>query len=216
MVTIGRSAGARVACDNTWATPVLQRPLELGVDVVMHSTTKYLGGHSDVVGGALIAREEDDFFQRIKLIQTSAGAVPSPFDCWLVQRGVSTVAWRVRAQSEQAFQVARFLSEHPKVAAVHYPGLESHPGHAVARQQMKLFGGMFALQVKGGRAAAMAVAAKVRIFTRATSLGGVESLIEHRASVEHPGTRTPDDLLRVSIGLEHVDDLIDDLTQALA
>lgn len=216
MVAIGRRAGALVACDNTWATPVLQRPLEMGVDVVMHSTTKYLGGHSDVISGALISKVEDDFFRRLRLIQTSGGAVPSPFDCWLVQRGVSTLAWRVRAQSEQAFLVAQFLSRHPKVAAVHYPGLKSHPGHEAAARQMKSFGGMLAFQVKGGRDAAMAVAAGVKVFTRATSLGGVESLIEHRASVEHPGTRTPDDLLRVSIGLEHVDDLIEDLSQALA
>src|SRR5262245_17133868 len=215
MVAIGRRSGARVACDNTWGTPVLQRPLELGVDIVMHATTKYLSGHSDVIGGALICREEDDFFRRVRLIQTSGGAVPSPFDCWLVQRGIGTLAWRVRAQSQQAFQVAEFLNRHPNVTAVHYPGLPNHPGHAVAKRQMKLFGGMLAFQVRGGREAAMAVAAKVKTFTRATSLGGVESLIEHRASVEHPGTRTPDDLLRVSIGLEHVDDLIEDLNQAL-
>jgi cystathionine gamma-synthase len=215
MVAIGRSAGAIVACDNTWGTPVLQRPLEMGVDVVMHSTTKYLGGHSDVISGALISKEEDDFFRKMRLIQTSGGAVPSPFDCWLIQRGVSTLAWRVRAQSQQAFQVAEFLNQHPNVAAVHYPGLPNHPGHEVAKRQMKFFGGMLAFQVRAGREAAMAVAAKVKIFTRATSLGGVESLIEHRASIEHPGTRTPDDLLRVSIGLEHVDDLIEDLNQAL-
>ena len=215
MVEIGHRAGALVACDNTWGTPVLQRPLEMGVDVVMHSTTKYLGGHCDVISGALISREDDDFFRRIRLIQTAGGAVPSPFDCWLVHRGVSTLAWRVRAQAQQAFQVADFLNQHPRVAAVHYPGLKSHPGHEVAKRQMKLFGGMLAFQVRGGRDAAMAVAARVKIFTRATSLGGVESLIEHRASIEHPGTRTPDDLLRVSIGLEHVDDLIEDLNQAL-
>ena len=215
MVAIGRRARAMVACDNTWGTPVLQRPLEMGVDIVMHSTTKYLGGHSDVISGALICNEENDFFRRMRLIQTSGGAVPSPFDCWLVQRGVSTLAWRVRAQSQQAFQVAQFLNEHPKVTAVHYPGLKTHPGHEVAKRQMKLFGGMLAFQVRGGQDAAMAVAARVKIFTRATSLGGVESLIEHRASVEHPGTRTPDDLLRVSIGLEHVDDLIEDLNHAL-
>lgn len=215
LVGIGHRSGAWVACDNTWATPVLQRPLELGVDVVMHSTTKYLGGHSDVVGGALICRKEDDLFRRIRLIQTSGGAVPSPFDCWLIRRGVSTLAWRVRAQSQQAAQVAEFLSHHPKVAAVHYPGLKEHPGHEVAARQMRLFGGMLAFQVKGGRDAAIGAAGKVKLFTRATSLGGVESLIEHRASVEHPGTRTPDDLLRVSIGLEHVDDLIEDLDQAL-
>ena len=138
MVVIGHRAGAIVACDNTWGTPVLQRPLELGVDVVMHSTTKYLGGHSDVISGALISKEDDDFFRRMRLIQTSGGAVPSPFDCWLIQRGVSTLVWRVRAQSEQAFQVADFLNRHPNVAVVHYPGLKTHPGHEVAKRQMKL------------------------------------------------------------------------------
>jgi cystathionine gamma-synthase len=208
--------GARVACDNTWATPVLQRPLELGCDFVMHSTTKYLGGHSDVLSGALIGRVDDDVFQRVRQMQTVGGGVPSPFDCWLVRRGVSTLPWRVRAQSEQALQIARFLNQHPAVERVHYPGLPGHPGHSVAARQMTSFGGMLAFQVKGDRQCAIAVAARVKVFTRATSLGGVESLIEHRASVEGPDTRTPDNLLRVSVGLEHVEDLVADLDQALA
>jgi cystathionine gamma-synthase len=215
VLELAHSAGARIACDSTWATPVLQRPLDLGCDLVMHSTTKYLGGHSDVLSGALISRTEDDFFQRIRKIQTAGGAIPSPFDCWLVRRGISTLPWRVRAQSEQALQIARYLNQHPAVERVHYPGLPGHPGHCIAVRQMKWFGGMLAFQVKGDANRAMAVAAKVKVFTRATSLGGVESLIEHRASIEGPGTTTPENLLRVSVGLEHVDDLIADLDQAL-
>ncbi len=214
VVQLAARCRARVVCDSTWATPVLQRPLELGADFVMHSTTKYLGGHSDVLGGAVITRVDDEFFQRVRKIQTTGGAIPSPFDCWLVRRGVSTLPWRVRAQSEQAFAIARFLSLHPAVERVHYPGLAEHPGHAVAARQMKAFGGMLSVQVKGGEAEAMAVAARVKVFTRATSLGGVESLIEHRASVEGPQSLTPRNLLRVSVGLENVDDLIEDLNQA--
>lgn len=216
VVVLARRCGARVACDSTWATPVLQRPLELGCDFVMHSTTKYLGGHSDVLSGALVARLDDEFFQRVRKIQTAGGAIPSPFDCWLVRRGICTLAWRVRAQSQQALQIATFLTRHAAVERVHYPGLPEHPGHDVAARQMKAFGGMLSFQVKGGTQEAMAVAARVKVFTRATSLGGVESLIEHRASVEGPETRAPENLLRVSVGLEHVDDLIADLDQALA
>ncbi|HJR63154.1 MAG TPA: aminotransferase class V-fold PLP-dependent enzyme [Gemmatimonadaceae bacterium] len=212
---IAHEAGARCACDNTWATPVLQRPLELGVDVVMHATTKYLGGHSDVTGGALIVRESDDLFARIRSIQTTGGAVPSPFECWLVVRGVRTLPYRMRAHSANARAVAEFLRRHPAVESVHYPGLTTHPGHEVAARQMADFGGMLSIQVRGGQDRAMAVAAQVKLFTRATSLGGSESLIEHRASVEGPHTRTPPNLLRMSIGLEHPDDLIEDLDQAL-
>ncbi|MGD9893100.1 MAG: PLP-dependent aspartate aminotransferase family protein [Dehalococcoidia bacterium] len=215
VAAIARAAGAICAVDNTWASPVLQRPLDLGADLVMHSTTKYLGGHADVLGGAVVAREAGGFFERVRMIQTSAGTVPSPFDCWLVLRGIRTLPLRVRAQSASAGAVARYLSGHPAVAAVHYPGLEWHPGHAVAARQMAMFGGMLSFQVRGGARAAMAVATRLRLFTRATSLGSTESLIEHRASVEGPGTTTPDNLLRVSIGLEHVDDLIEDLAQAL-
>ena len=213
---LAHAAGARVACDNTWATPILQRPFELGADLVTHATTKYLGGHSDVLGGAVVARENDDFFARIRLIQTSGGAVPSPFDCWLIMRGIRTVPYRMRAHSDNALRVAIFLSEHPAIAAVYYPGLSAHPGHDIAARQMALPGGMLSFQVHGDRERALAVAAKARLFTRATSLGGPESLIEHRASVEGPQTRTPENLLRLSIGLEHPDDLIEDLAQALA
>ena len=215
MVQIAQAAGALLACDCTWTTPIIQRPLALGADLVIHATTKYMGGHSDVLGGAVVARQADDFFQQLKTVQTLGGAVPSPFDAWLVLRGIRTLPYRMRAHSQNAGQVAAFLSQHPQVIAVHYPGLESHPGHTIAARQMSLFGGMLSFQVKGGPEKAMAVPAKVQLFTRATSLGGVESLIEHRASLEGPGTTTPDDLLRLSIGLEHADDLIADLAQAL-
>lgn len=215
VAAIAHQVQAYCVCDNTWATSILQSPLEMGADVVVHSTTKYLGGHSDVTGGAVITKVEDDFFQRIRTIQTAGGAIAAPFDCWLVLRGIATLPYRMRAHSENALKVATFLNQHPAIEAVHYPGLPEHPGYAIAAQQMKLPGGMLSIQVKGGQNQAFAVAAKVKIFTRATSLGGVESLIEHRASIEKPGTKTPDNLLRISIGLEHADDLIEDLAQAL-
>lgn len=214
-VELAHAAGARVVVDNTWATPAGQRPLELGADLVMHATTKYLGGHSDVLGGALIARRDDEFFARVRLVQQAGGAVAAPFDAWLVLRGLRTLPWRVRAQSANAETVARFLAGHPAVSRVHYPGLASHPSHAVAARQMRLWGGMASFEVHGGRADALRVAGKVKVFTRATSLGGTESLIEHRASVEGPASRTPEGLLRLSIGLEHPTDLVDDLAQAL-
>lgn len=212
---LAHTVGAAVACDNTWATPVAQRPLALGADLVVHSTTKYLGGHSDTLGGAVVARVGDERFARIRQIQGSMGAVLSPFDSWLTLRGVRTLAYRMRGHSEHALAVARFLAEHPAVTAVHYPGLPGHPGHEVAARQMSLFGGMLSLQTRGGAETALAVAARVRVFTRATSLGGVESLIAHRASTEGPASRAPQNLLRLSIGLEHPDDLIEDLDQAL-
>jgi cystathionine gamma-synthase len=212
---IAHAAGARFVVDNTTATPILQSPFKHGADLIVHATTKYLGGHTDVLGGALVVRERGPWLDRLRLLQTSGGAVPSPFDCWLVLRGIRTLPYRVRAQSANALAVATFLAAHPRVEAVHYPGLASHPGHDVARRQMSMFGGMLSLQINGGVDAAMAVAAKIRLFTRATSFGGTESLLEHRASVEGPGTSTPPNLLRVSIGLEHPDDLIEDLAQAL-
>jgi len=219
---IAHRSGAACVCDNTWATPALQRPLELGADMVVHATTKYLGGHSDVTSGAVVAKNDDNLFQRIRLIQVTAGAIPSAFDCWLVLRGIRTLPYRMRAHSENATAVAAFLNRDPaSVEAVYYPGLRGHPGHAIAARQMSLFGGMVSVQIYGGRDAAMKVAAKVRLFTRATSLGGTDSLIEHRASVENYGvepgqeTGTPENLLRLSIGLEHPDDLIQDLVQAL-
>jgi cystathionine gamma-synthase len=204
IVEIARDARLLCVCDNTWASPMLQRPLELGADLVMHSTTKYLGGHSDVLGGTIISRENSEFFQRIRLIQTTCGAVPSPFECWLVLRGIRTLHLRMPAHSENAMRIAQFLNDHSRVEAVHYPGLPDHPGHDIAARQMSSFGGMVSFQVKGGKDEAMQVAGKVKVFIRATSLGGTESLIEHRASIEGPNTKTPDNLLRMSIGLENV------------
>ena len=212
---IARRAGARAVADNTFASPALQNPLALGCDLVVHATTKYLGGRSDVLGGAVVARENDAAFAELRNAQVYGGAVPSPFDCWLVMRSLPTLAARMQAHCANARRVAAFLHTHPNVSAVHYPGLEESPFHALARRQMRDFGGMLSFEVKGGMEAAMAVAAAVEIFTRATSLGGVESLIEHRASIEGPESRTPEGLLRASIGLEHADDLIDDLAQAL-
>ena len=212
---IARAAGARLVCDNSTATAVLQRPLALGADLVVHATTKYLAGHGDVMGGAVVAARRDAFFDRVRTIQGAAGAVPSPFDCWLVRRGIRTLPWRMRAHSDNALRVATALATHPRVEVVHYPGLPGHPQHDVARRQMAAFGGMLSIQVRGGREAAFGVAANVRVFTCATSFGSTESLLEHRASVEGAATRSPDNLLRLSIGLEHPDDLLDDLTRAL-
>jgi cystathionine gamma-synthase len=214
VAALAHGAGAVCVCDNTSA-PVIQRPLALGADLVVYATTKYLGGHGDVLGGAVVTRARDAFYERVRAIQGSGGAVPSPFDCWLVRRGIRTLPWRMRAHSDNALKVATFLAAHPRVEAVHYPGLASHPQAEVARRQMTGFGGMLSVQVKGGRAAAFAVESKVRIFTCATSFGGTESLLEHRASVEGAATRSPENLLRLSIGLEHPDDLIEDLGQAL-
>ena len=213
---IARESGALVAVDNTWATPICQRPLELGADISMHASTKYLGGHTDVMGGILVARKDDEFLARIRAVQATAGGIAAPFDSWLVHRGLKTLAWRVRAHTENAVAVTNFLSSHERVRVVHYPGVASHPGHDVAARQMRLSGGMASFEVHGGRGEALGVAAKCRVFTRATSLGGVESLIEHRASIEGPATRAPEGLLRLSIGLEHPDDLIEDLARALS
>ena len=214
---LGRERGALVCCDNTFATPIWQRPLELGADLVMHSSTKYFGGHSDVMGGAVIVREQSELAQRLHAYQETAGAVPSPFDCWLIRRSLTTLACRVRAQTQTAERLAAFLGAHAAVERVYYPGLETHPNHAVARRQMKGgFGAMLSFGVRGGRDKAFGVAARTKLFARATSLGGVESLIEHRASVEGPHTVTPQNLLRASIGLEHADDLIADLDRALS
>lgn len=211
---IAHAARAVCACDNTWA-PLVQRPLEIGVDFVVHATTKYIGGHSDVTGGAIIAREESGLFERMRVNQTIGGGIPAPFDCWLTLRGLRTLPGRIRAHCDNAVAVAKFLIAHERVERVNYPGLTNHPGHEVAARQMSAFGGMLSFEVRGGREAAIAVAAKTRLFTRATSLGGVESLIEHRASVTGESPLTPQGLLRASIGLEHPADLIEDLAQAL-
>ena len=215
VAALAHGAGALVACDNTWATPFLQRPLALGYDIVMHSTTKYLSGHSDVMGGVVVTREATGITERLRSLQATGGAVPSPFDCWLVLRGIRTLPYRMRGHCANAAAVASFLAPHRGVERVHYPGLPNDPGHAIAATQMDAPGGMLSFVVRGGRPAALGIAARLRVFTRATSLGGPESLIEHRASVEGTGTRAPEGLLRVSVGLEHADDLVEDLAQAL-
>jgi cystathionine gamma-synthase len=211
---IARAAGALCACDNTWA-PIVQRPLDHGCDIVMHSTTKYLGGHSDVTGGAVVVRSRGEFSERLREIQGTCGGVPSPFDCWLIMRGARSLPWRMRGHCENAMALATWLADHPQVETVNYPGLESHPGHAIAARQMTAFSGMLSFEVRGGSDAARSVAAKTKLFIQATSLGGVESLIEHRASIKGEDPRTPQGLLRLSVGLEHQDDLIEDLAQAL-
>ena len=212
-----RKAGALVVADNTWATPLLCRPLSLGAHVVMHSTTKYLGGHSDVLGGALVLGSDApaDFTGRVREWQRLGGAVPAPFDCWLLQRSLATLPLRIRAQSATAAALAAWLAGSPRVEAVLYPGLSAHPGHATASRQMAGPGAMISFLVRGDFAAARAVAGRLQLITRATSLGGVESMIEHRKPAEGPQSTTPDNLLRLSVGLEHVDDLRDDLQQAL-
>ena len=214
LADFAHSRGALVACDATWTPPPVQRSLELGADLVLHSTTKYLAGHSDVLGGAVVARRAAGVFEQLRTVQNLEGAVPSPFDCWLVLRSLRTLPYRMRAHTENAGKVAAFLAAQPQVERVYYPGLESHPNHDVAARQMASFGGMLSFEVSA-EAAAMRVAANVQLFTRGTSLGGVESLIEHRASIEGPESTTPRGLLRVSVGLEHPDDLIADLAQAL-
>ncbi|MGI9264612.1 MAG: trans-sulfuration enzyme family protein [Gammaproteobacteria bacterium] len=206
---------AAFACDNTFATPVLQNPLTLGADLVVHSATKYLGGHSDLMSGVVAGRSPGGWSEELATLRATGGAVPSPFDCWLLQRSLPTLPVRVRTQSAAALLVANFCTTRPEIENVLYPGLPAHPGHRIAAGQMSGFGGMLSIRLAGGDEAARGVAARVRLFTRATSLGGVESLIEHRASIEGPDTETPDDLLRLSIGLEHPDDLIADLAQAL-
>ena len=213
---LARASGAWVACDNTWATPMLQRPLELGADLVVHATTKYLSGHSDVTGGVVVLGECEQLGARVRELQADGGAIPSPLDCWLTLRGVRTLPCRMRVHCQNAEAVARCLSRHARVERVHYPGLEDSAGHRIACRQMRAFGGMVSFEVEGGERAAMAVAARLSLITRATSLGGPESLIEHRASIEGEHSRSPKGLLRMSVGLEHPDDLVADLEQALA
>jgi cystathionine gamma-synthase len=213
---LAHGAGARLAVDSTVATPVLTRPLALGADLVMHSATKYLNGHSDVVAGALVTAQSDDFWHKVATLRHNGGAILGSFEAWLLLRGLRTLYLRVERACRTAEHLAARLTAHPAIAAVLYPGLPEHPGHAVAARQMQGgFGGMLSIRVQGGEQAAIAAAAKVRIWKRATSLGGVESLIEHRASVEGPGTPAPPDLLRLSVGIEDPDDLFDDLDQAL-
>ncbi len=213
---IARGCGARLVVDSTVPTPVLTRPLELGADLVMHSATKYLNGHGDVVAGALVTAREDDAWSRLREMRAEGGAILGSFEAWLLQRGMRTLFLRVARASATALQVARHFENHPQLEQVLYPGLESHPGHAVAARQMRGgYGGMLSLRVKGGASAALEVAKACRVFIRATSLGGVESLVEHRYTVEGPASPIPEDLLRLSIGLETPADLIGDLEQAL-
>ena len=206
---------AHVVVDNTWPSPALTRPIEHGADIVLHSVTKYLGGHSDVLGGALVFAKEDDLFSRVVEIQREAGAVLDPFSSWLTLRGMRSLIPRITHQCNSALQLATWLDSHKAVEAVHYPGLPSHPSHDTARRQMSAFGGMLSFRVHGGKMAALDLVRTSRLFTNATSLGGTESLMEHRASAEGDGSTTPENLLRVSVGLESVDDLQDDLSQAL-
>jgi cystathionine gamma-synthase len=215
LASIAHAANAMLIADSTFATPALQRPIEQGADIVMHSTTKYLGGHSDVQGGSLAFARADAFSEAVAHCRKITGGVASPFNSWLILRGIRSLPARMRVHCENAMAVVRALERHKNVEAVHYPGLESHAGHEIAARQMSSFGGMLSFNVRGGRAEAQAVTAKTKLFTRATSLGGTESLIEHRASSEGSGSRTAENLLRVSVGLEHADDLIEDLTRAL-
>jgi cystathionine gamma-synthase len=213
---IAHAAGARLAVDSTAATPVLTQPIALGADLVMHSATKYLNGHSDVVAGALVAARADDFWARIERNRVDLGAVLGSFEAWLLQRGLRTLFLRVRRSSETALKLATHLADHPRVSEVLYPGLPGHAGHAIAEQQMQGgFGGMLSIRVTGGFEAAQRVATGCRRFLPATSLGGVESLIEHRAAIEGPDSPIPPDLLRISVGIEHPDDLLLDLDRVL-
>ncbi|MFF3394260.1 cystathionine gamma-synthase [Streptomyces sp. NPDC002669] len=216
---VARAAGVRLVVDNTFASPYLQQPLALGADVVVHSMTKYMGGHSDVVGGALVV-DDPDLAEQLTYHQNAMGAVAGPFDAWLVLRGIKTLAVRMDRHSENAAKVVDLLTRHPKVSQVLYPGLPEHPGHEIAAKQMKAFGGMVSFRVEGGEEAAVQVCNRTRLFTLGESLGGVESLVEHPGRMTHASAagsplEVPADLVRVSVGIENADDLLADLTQAL-
>lgn len=214
-IEIAHSKGALVCVDNTFATPFNINPIEFGADLVMHSTSKYLGGHSDILGGAIVSAEEDDFFQKIKTIQRSQGAVPSPRDCWLLTRSIRSFPYRMRAHNENAQKVAEFLETHPKVIKVNYPGLKNNAGHEIAASQMKGFGGMISFLIDGDYNETLKIIAGSKVIRRATSLGGIESLWEHRRSSESDSSTTPENLIRFSVGLEHIEDLVEDVRQAL-
>lgn len=216
---LGTDRSAKVLVDNTFASPALQQPLRLGADVVLHSTTKYIGGHSDVVGGALVTNDEE-LDEEFAFLQNGAGAVPGPFDAYLTMRGLKTLVLRMQRHSENACAVAEFLADHPSVSSVLYPGLPSHPGHEIAARQMRGFGGMVSVRMRAGRRVAQDLCAKTRVFILAESLGGVESLIEHPSAMTHASTagsqlEVPDDLVRLSVGIEDIADLLGDLEQAL-
>ncbi len=215
IVEMANGSDIKVVVDNTFATPICQQPLRLGADLVMHSTTKYLGGHSDLMGGALICKNNDDWWQKIRQVQEYGGAIPSPQDCYMLVRSIKTLPYRMKGHVSNALLLAQFLEHQPKVERVMYPGLYSHPQYEIAKAQMKSFGGMLSFCVKGGAEEAKKVVNSVKIFTQATSLGGVESLIEHRYSVEGPDSTTPKNLIRVSVGLENIEDLIEDISLAI-
>ena len=216
IVTLAKKHNIITACDNTFATPLLQKPLEMGVDFVMHSSTKFFSGHSDILGGIVCTNHQNEMSNSIRDYQITAGAVPSPFDCWLLNRSLATFPLRFVTQCSTAFDIAVWLDTHTAIEKVFYPGLPSHKNHAVALQQMTNgFGSIISILVKGGKAEAMQFASKLIIFKHATSLGGVESLVEHRRSVEGDNPISPDNLIRISIGIEHIDDLKNDLLQAL-
>ena len=212
---IAKENGIRLVVDNTWPTPVNQRPIELGADLVLHSTSKYFGGHSDLLGGAVVAKKADSFFDQIRMTQRMGGAVPSPQDCWMLSRSTRTLAYRMKGHNEHALEVARFLENHAKVKKVYYPGLESHPQQDIAKSQMHGFGGMISFFIDGNLEESIAVVGRSKLIKRATSLGGVESTWEHRGSSEGEGSVSPDNLIRLSVGLEHPEDLKQDLEQSL-
>lgn len=215
VVAIAKQHRLLVVVDNTFATPICQQPLSLGADMVMHSATKYFGGHSDLMGGALITAEKNEQWLKIRQVQEMGGAIPSPHDCYMLVRSIKTLPYRMKGHVQNAQLLAQFLDQHPKLDTVMYPGLPSHPQHEIAKQQMLGFGGMLSFCIKGGQEEAARVINAVKLFTQATSLGGVESLIEHRAMVEGPDTKTPKNLLRVSVGLENIEDLIEDMSLAI-
>ncbi|MBK5280230.1 MAG: aminotransferase class I/II-fold pyridoxal phosphate-dependent enzyme, partial [Bacteroidia bacterium] len=213
---LAKSRKIAVACDNTWATPCIIKPLTLGADYVIHSSTKYFGGHSDVIGGCVVVKEKNQASESLREYQTIGGVVPSPFDCWLLDRSIATLPLRIAAQTKNASVIANYLNGHPKIERVYYPELKTHVNHEVAKKQMKgIYGGMLSVLVKGGRKEAMRFANQLSIFKHATSLGGVESLIEHRLTSEGDNPKSADNLLRLSIGIEHIDDLLTDIKTAL-
>ena len=214
--SLAHSQGIKVAVDNTMATPILQNPISLGADIVMHATTKYIGGHSDILGGAIILRDDDEWSARLKRVQILMGATQNPLDCYLLARGLKTLPLRMREHSASALALAQRLEKHVAIEKVHYPGLPSYSKHELAKRQMPYgFSGMISIQIKGDEANARRVASELKLFQQATSLGGVESLVEHRRSIEGPESKTPGNLLRLSVGLEHVDDLWEDLNSSL-
>jgi cystathionine gamma-synthase len=212
---LAASKGILTLVDNTWPTPVNQLPLDLGADFVLHSTSKYFGGHSDILGGAIIAKKQDGLFEKIRMIQQMAGAVPSPYDCWMLSRSTRTLAYRMKGHNEHAVLIASYLNGHKKVADVYYPGLPSHLGHHIAKKQMSGFGGMISFLLEGNQKESIAVVGRSKLIKRSTSLGGVESTWEHRQSSEGEGSVSPQNMIRLSVGLEHPDDIIEDLEYSL-